>query len=254
MLLTTWMIAACSQPGQNAQSTNAETTTDSIVEKTQCGDYKLSIATPHTGNALLDNAVMEYVCEQLGGDYMGELTDTKAMLRAAMDSVKAEFDAMGAEMELDSTSEMRLAHNVTGKVLCETDKFLTYELATDEYMGGAHGAFTQTAQTFRKSDGRRLGWDVVKGWGTPEMNTLVKDGLKKYFDVQTDEQLRSNLLTDIDLLPCPVTPPIFGPDGITVRYQQYEIAPYSAGLPECTIPYAQLKSLMSPRLYKEIVE
>ena len=43
----------------------------------------------------------------------------------------------------------------------------------------------------------------------------------------------------------PVTPPLFGKDGIIVTYQQYEIAAYAAGMPSFTIPYDKAKGMMN---------
>ena len=46
-------------------------------------------------------------------------------------------------------------------------------------------------------------------------------------------------------LPMPVTPPLFGKDGIIVTYQQYEIAAYAAGMPSFVIPYNKAKGLLN---------
>jgi hypothetical protein len=34
--------------------------------------------------------------------------------------------------------------------------------------------------------------------------------------------------------------------GIVVKYQPYEIAPYSSGQPELLIPYSELKGILRP--------
>jgi len=83
----------------------------------------------------------------------------------------------------------------------------------------------------------------------------VVDGLKKYFEMTSDDELREMLINvdDINHIQRPSSAPVFGPDGLTVRYQQYEIAPYVAGLPEFTIPYEKLKSMIAPELYNELV-
>ena len=49
----------------------------------------------------------------------------------------------------------------------------------------------------------------------------------------------------LDYLPMPVTPPLFGKDGIIVTYQQYEIAAYAAGMPSFVIPYNKAKGLLN---------
>jgi len=75
----------------------------------------------------------------------------------------------------------------------------------------------------------------------------MTDGLKKYFEVGTDEELSEHLLIDLKtgLLPPPETNPVFGKDGVTFTYQQYEIAAYAYGMPSVTVPYAAIRPYLS---------
>jgi hypothetical protein len=74
----------------------------------------------------------------------------------------------------------------------------------------------------------------------------MKKGLKKYFEVNTDEELENCLsLEHTYLLPLPANPPLFIKEGVSITYQQYEIAPYAAGLPSFILPYNEAKSLMN---------
>jgi len=246
---------ACNQSDrQNGNNTdgNVEITVDSIVDKTATHDGKLQIDVVKSGNKQLDDAVMEYVFEEFAGDFLGDFIDTKGMLRQAADSVVATLKE--AETDMDLSSGIILEDKAIGKVLYQTNSFLTYEIDRYEYMGGPHGTGTKTGQTFRKRDGRRLTWNDIKSWGMPELNEMVVDGLKKYLDISTNGELQEALFVSINPLPCPSTQPLFGPDGIIVRYQPYEIGPYAMGMPECVIPYEKLKTMMTKRLYKEIVE
>ena len=45
-------------------------------------------------------------------------------------------------------------------------------------------------------------------------------------------------------IPLPKNPPYFTQDGLTFVYQQYEIAPYAAGMPTFSIPYDVAKGLL----------
>ena len=127
-----------------------------------------------------------------------------------------------------------MAENMTGDVptfaseteihfLYETDKFVTYEMKKYEDMGGAHGGTFISGMTFRKSDGRRVEWDLF----TKSMQDVIKKGLNTY------------------MLPLPATPPVFTKEGVLFTYQQYEIAAYAAGLPSFIVPYDEAKSLMN---------
>ena len=78
------------------------------------------------------------------------------------------------------------------------------------------------------------------------MQDVIKKGLKKYFEVNTDEELENSLsLENTYLLPLPATPPVFTKEGVLFTYQQYEIAAYAAGLPSFIVPYNEAKSLMN---------
>ncbi len=113
--------------------------------------------------------------------------------------------------------------------------------------------------TFRKSDGRRFGNEMLIRTGTEEFRTLIKDGLKQYFaenegkDI-SDEELKEQLITDysVDFLPLPQFPPYLTEKGVGFTYQPYEIAPYAAGMPSFTIPYEKIKPYMTVTAVKLI--
>ena len=48
------------------------------------------------------------------------------------------------------------------------------------------------------------------------------------------------MLLDGDLIPLPTWQPFPSKDGLVFTYQQYEIAPYAAGMPAFTIPYEDI--------------
>ena len=201
------------------------------------------------------NAIREYISESLGisyagemennmqGSYSGDLGDGQKMIDYYFDLKYKEFknahDEMAEHMQGDVptyVSETEIHY------LYETDKFVTYEMKKYEDMGGAHGGTFISGMTFRKSDGRRVEWDLF----TKSMQDVIKKGLKKYFEVNTDEELENSLsLENTYLLPLPATPPVFTKEGVLFTYQQYEIAAYAAGLPSFIVPYDEAKSLMN---------
>ncbi len=235
-----------------------ELTTKKIAksQKNQTGTYDLTIDFPVSGNATLVNAIREYISESLGstygggeedtkqGSYSGDLADGDKMADYYFDLKVKEFQAMYNEMKQDGMPEIpELASSTKITKDYETERVVTYLFNSYENGGGAHGGAVGSGMTFRKSDGRRVNWDM---FSSGKMQTVLRDGLKEYFEVKTDEELASNLtLTETYLLPMPVTPPIFGKDGIIVTYQQYEIAPYAAGMPSFVIPYNKAKAMMN---------
>ena len=224
-------------------------------KKDKSGEYKIIVDFPTSGNPILVNAIREYISESLGisyagelennmqGSYDGDLSNGQKMIDYYFDLKYKEFknahDEMAEHMQGDTPT---FASETEIHYLYETDKFVTYEMKKYEDMGGAHGGTFISGMTFRKSDGRRVEWDLF----TKSMQDVIKKGLKKYFEVNTDEELENSLsLENTYLLPLPATPPVFTKEGVLFTYQQYEIAAYAAGLPSFIVPYDEAKSLMN---------
>lgn len=224
-------------------------------KKDKSGEYKIIVDFPTSGNPILVNAIREYISESLGISYAGELENNMqgsydGDLSNGQKMIDYYFDLKYKEFK---KAHDLMAENMTGDVptfaseteihfLYETDKFVTYEMKKYEDMGGAHGGTFISGMTFRKSDGRRIEWDLF----TKSMQDVIKKGLKKYFEVNTDEELENSLsLENTYLLPLPATPPVFTKEGVMFTYQQYEIAAYAAGLPSFIVPYNEAKSLMN---------
>ncbi len=224
-------------------------------KKDKSGEYIIVVDFPTSGNPILVNAIREYISESLGISYAGELENNMqgtydGDLSNGQKMIDYYFDLKYKEFK---KAHDLMAENMTGDVptfaseteihfLYETDKFVTYEMKKYEDMGGAHGGTFISGMTFRKSDGRRVEWDLF----TKSMQDVIKKGLKKYFEVNTDEELENSLsLENTYMLPLPATPPVFTKEGVLFTYQQYEIAAYAAGLPSFIVPYDEAKSLMN---------
>lgn len=110
------------------------------------------------------------------------------------------------------------------------------------FTGGAHGGAASVGQTFAASDGNMLGMDMFRPGTTDKVLELVKKGLmEQYFEVKTEKEFNDMLLVNNGTLPFPANPPYFEEKGVCFLYQQYEIAPYAAGMPQCLIPFETLR-------------
>lgn len=136
-----------------------------------------------------------------------------------------------------------------------SDSLLTYEYATYCYLGGAHGSSVRRVATFVVPTGKLL---TFSNTFMPATRAALMDMIKKalweqYFkplmaESGGAETLKEALLIDPDDMELPICGPQFGANGITFTYGQYEIAPYSSGMPCCTIPYSELRSLLRPEV------
>ena len=126
----------------------------------------------------------------------------------------------------------------------ETGKVLTYAGSIYTYTGGAHGSTVSFGSTFRTDNGKALGWDMFRSDSLVAIKNMVKEAIKtQYF--KAGNNFSDYLLVKENEFPLPQTAPRFVKDGIEFIYQQYEIAPYAAGMPSCVLPYPALKSSLA---------
>jgi len=137
----------------------------------------------------------------------------------------------------------------------EGDSLLTYEYSTYCFQGGAHGGAVARVATFTVPDGRLLTYsNSFLPDRRNELVSKVRNALwQQYFQPSAVNEgapktLSEALLIDPDSLQLPICGPQFGPAGVTFTYGQYEVAPYSAGMPSCTLPYSELRALFRPEI------
>lgn len=215
---------------------------DSLITK----DYSIRVSIeaefPKNSKDVLSANIQEWMSEQLGSTYKGSFAKGKSMLKYYVDKQLKELDTWENGMPGEIT------YNVRIRKIYETDLLVTYEYDMEGYFGGAHGSHIVEAMTFRKVDGRRMDWSIFlpdKSW---EVRKLITQTIQKdYFEIEDDKEFHDALLIGEyeDILPRPQTCPVYVKDGLSIIYQQYEVAPYAAGMPSCILPYETVKPLMS---------
>lgn len=198
---------------------------------------------PEDTLSMLSKAVGEYVGEVMGGTWEGSCVDYDGMLEHYVSGLSSTYSGMFSGFPAD---EIRCFDILEIFKQAENDKFVTFGVIRDMYLGGAHGSHLITGMTFRKSDGRRIGWDVFTGRYNDKFVRLVKDGLKEYWNLSSDEELRSYFLDENDYysIPLPECPPLFTEEGVQFVYNEYEIAAYAYGRPTFTVPYSEISDYM----------
>lgn len=235
------ILAACNQEKKELVNASVSTGDSAVyVNESSRVSCKMRADVP---TERLNLAVGEWMDEQFGGTYTGDYRDIQSIVDfygvAMNDSLCKDTAELGPEISL--------AYEVKMKLTYETDLFATYSMTTYVDLGGAHPSFVADGASFRKSDGRRIGWEMISHTHSSEFNELMKQHLKEYFEVTDDDEL-SEMLQEADnlyALPMPQTPPCFDEDGVSFVYQQYEIASYAAGLPSGKFSYDEIKPLMT---------
>lgn len=125
--------------------------------------------------------------------------------------------------------ELEETYTVTYNERCITSLYI--ERYT--YMGGAHGATERNSDTWDFRSGRKIALsDFYPG------NTDFSDHIKDCIEEQTAQRLKAAPSTYFDNYPELIRKNFhmenfyMNPDGIVIYFQQYDIAPYSSGLPE----------------------
>ncbi len=257
-------LAACGKKAQAEPHQKADSVAvvyDTLVEKTKeepftFQTFSKKLKTKHfaydtkfvlaqsNSNPNLANAINEWVNEQLGGKYQGNLNEGDAMLSYYQKRWIREEDKDVTDGE----------NSFAISKVYETEQFITLEAETYWYGGGAHGGSSLMGATFRKSDGRKFDKSMI-GNNKLLRKELIR-GLVKAFEVSNKEELSGVLqcsaidgYDDVDtrlaVLPLPEADPWLTKKGMQLVYQQYEIAPYAAGSPSVLIPLVKLHPMLN---------
>ena len=132
----------------------------------------------------------------------------------------------------------------------ETDRYVVFLSQDYVYLGGAHGGVTgRGGLTFGKKDGVLVD-KMLDPACLDAIQPLLRKGLTKYFSDEdmeiTQEELDNYLFLETGVVPFPAWTPYPSEEGLVFTYQQYEIAAYAAGMPEFTVPYADILPYLTP--------
>lgn len=243
VVLAAVVLGGCQHQGKpwNGDETGLEADSIGVIIEDSVADVRYAIAYPVSGRSMLVDSVRLFIDHVIGDSLSGTVLDEGKLHRVA-EAKYAELRKEREEMQTEVEFEIPLFEydcNITKDL--DKDSFVVYSAGIYEYHGGAHGGFYYSCMSFRKSDGRMMGWNMLKNTDSKEFKELMIDGLCEYLDA-TPENLEDMLLIEggISQLPLPVCHPCPVETGLSFCYQQYEVAPYAAGLPDFTIPYEKL--------------
>jgi len=237
---------------------------------------QISVHWPVAGPVALVNSIRQYICRELTNSPLQEdksevklYNDGKTAVETTVDRQYQELYRQKKEAFEDGFGYgIPYMYSLHISKLEESDTYVSYIANSEGFLGGAHGFATSTGITFRKSDGMQLGYQseynkeketyertaqtLFINPDSPQLAALLKEGIRNYFqeydqEVMTDEQLKDMLIgvEDIDRIPLPNTAPIFTSRGLNFTYQQYEIAPYAAGMINFSIAYDKVRPFLT---------
>lgn len=131
----------------------------------------------------------------------------------------------------------------------ETGRIAVFSSQNYIYLGGAHGGIIGAGpMTFDKQSGMRIR-DFFEPGSQEAMQPLLRQGMLSYFGERmaaAGTQLEDHLHLKDGLIPLPQWAPQPGEEGLTLIYQQYEVTAYVDGMPEFTLPYAEVAPYLLP--------
>ncbi|MGX8694993.1 MAG: RsiV family protein [Prevotella sp.] len=224
---------------------------DSIIEVSYQVDY------PVAGKLVLVDSLRRFITQAIDvnpqkySDFKEALKSVVRQQYASLNEERTEFDA---EVDFEVPS---FAYECRVELEEQNDSYVTFSTAIYEYHGGAHGGAFGACTTFRKDNGQQLGWNMLQDPHSAGFLNLIKKGLYAYFSsadetITNDSQLQDCLLIvgDVSHLPLPSCQPWLTKEGMVLSYQQYEIAPYAAGMPSFVLTYQEVR----PYLTKEALQ
>lgn len=224
------------------------TLNDSVIVDGSMAVTQFLIQYPDTVDSTVSESVAKWILNQLGANAVDDLNNGQDIVANISKSL---LDS--AVVELRELNEYRdgwtYLYSRQIRKLFETSKYVTFTSLSYNDTGGAHGNTYYVGQVFDKNNGKLLDWDMFDKASLSDLCRMVQDSIKtQYFEVRTDEELFDELLIGEEGFALPSDPPYFTADGVCFSYQQYEIAPYSAGMPECLISFDDIADMLVPEV------
>lgn len=211
------------------------TFTDSIVDEPtgQVASYTVAIDLP-AGPRPLVRSISQWLNEVLQVETESNTFDSSD---DAMKQLAKTFYENNAERG------PKLKFDIAITKVFEDSVYVSYEYKGSVYNGGEYDMPYFYGKTFDKATGKAIGYDLFSK--TDSLSTIIKKHLHEYFNDTTIKDLSEVLYeTAAAELPLPEHPAWVVDSGVVFCYGAYEIAPYTAGMPKCTVTFDELKPFM----------
>lgn len=132
------------------------------------------------------------------------------------------------------------------KILFQNDSLLSYAVEYSDYEGGAHGSYRITYVNINLNNLTTLSEEdlFVPDYFKPLTEKIVHQLMNRYDASVPDSLLMRGFFTLEDIMPNNNF--WLDGEGMHYAYNQFEIAPYSMGIIDVTIPYSELTDILLP--------
>ncbi len=142
-------------------------------------------------------------------------------------------------------TEMFYSVDTKSEVLLNAPRYLSIDVSTYQFMGGAHGLGTITLYTVHKASGRRIEYLTEVIADTTALRPLVEQAFLEANRAKDlgEEVTMENLLLEPDMpLPLPLNFCIV-PEGVRMVYNPYEVTAYALGPTDFILTWEKLGKL-----------
>lgn len=258
----------------NALATDGSGFAVSAIERTADADStlqcKIRVDYPTTDDSL-SLAVRHFVCDELAKNYLPVINcpdsvSAYPVFSGATDKGNAVVDfyvngtisylkKQAAEL-LEVGARPSMSYDLSVTMTADTLHYMSYEVKSYAFLGGAHGSATDYTVNIAKPTGKIL-TQTVDTSQVKAMQPLLRKGVLKYLRDGGSENINEQNLTDYlfineGIIPLPVNAPYLAADGVHFVYQQYEIGPYAMGMVSFTVPYNEIKPYLTEEVQKLI--
>lgn len=205
-----------------------------------CIDY------PTEGHKAAMEAIRAYIKTTLFGETPPASDNPRDWVRAYCErSILAQSQSMKQMGTAPVSQYDGPEEGVEIRKVWQNDRVVTYEVYRFSYFtDGAHGEYSEYGVTWRLSDGKRLDEHILREVDQ-RLYVHIREGLKNYFGVSNDAELKEICTVDLSLMPMPTFPPYLVADGVRFHYSIYDICDFDYGDPAFTIPYEVIRPYLS---------
>jgi len=181
----------------------------------------------------INNAIDEEIIETLNYDDELEATSIK-------DAVESFSNGYWELKKLYPEEAIGWEANIEGKVTYEDDNFITLELNSYIFTGGAHGYSSRHFLNFDKKKGKELeNWEIFKD--RKDFEKFAEQKFRNQEKIPLDGPINSTgFMFERDLFYLPENIG-FTEEGIKLLYNPYEVASYADGPIVLTLPFTDIK-------------
>ncbi len=165
--------------------------------------------------------------------------------------------------EFSSEDKPHVCSDVKIRKVAETSTYVTYLMQSYDEVGGAHGSSTSYELNISKITNKPIE-KAIDSCQTHALQKILQKGVEHYFKECGEEDFKiSSILEYLDplgekgsknMIPLPANTPYIENDSLCFVYQQYEIAPYAAGLVSFNVALKDIKPYLRQEVKDLIVE